>query len=282
MTMLQGSKIWKSIGLATIISFVIVGSANAGLFSIFKGKSKSAPRVKVSAPKGKLQSIVIFPLDPVEEIAGLTDETAQDHIRTSLGNDIASAIKVDFSSSRQYTAVLYSQNMAPIKRAKDDSTLKGVDPSGPFNKDDDTSRRLADILSTELYMAGSVDNITFDSIKKIAQVTVSVGIYSTDKGRELKTIVITGKTPEGSAVVNEEDAVALAAGDAVQQIKSILLPSDKEGEKTNTPKKSEKIQKSKTNGKPAVETDNNATPAGTPPASEEKPASSNDATKSAE
>lgn len=263
MVIMQNSRIWKSIGLAAIISFAVAGSANAGLFSVFKGKSNSAPRARVAASKDGQQSMVIFPLDPVEEIAGFNNEDMLNNIRTKLGSDIASAIKAEISSSKTYLTFLYTRNLAPIKRAKEDSTLKENDLSGPFNNDDGTSRKLAEILATQLYMTGNIDSLTIGGDKKTAEITISVYIRETGKGRELKTLMVTGKTPEGSAAVNEEDAVSLAAGDAVQQLKIALLGAEKDDEKVSKPRKSaekadNKKAVSKEKGKPEAKADDKA------------------------
>lgn len=208
-----------SIGLVTLIAMMTVGSADAGIFGLFKSKKKgSAPAVT--------QSLVIFPFD----------NASATKLPDTFGEDVASALHSLMFSNDHYWVYFYTDRLAPIKRAKDDGAIKPQETTPPFAEDTEKCVTLAKLLAADYLLVGSVEDYKMDTTNKSAQVTISVNLISTKTGKVAKTLLVTGRTPEGSSTGEEEDIRALAAGDAVAKLKVQLLEeessADKESEST--------------------------------------------------
>jgi hypothetical protein len=72
-------------------------------------------------------------------------------------------------------------------------------------------------------LSGSVEDYQIDSANKVAQITVSVNLINVKTGKVAKTLLVTGRTPDGATASEEDDVRALAAGDAVAKLKAQLL-----------------------------------------------------------
>ncbi|MCE5323440.1 hypothetical protein LLG46_09035 [bacterium] len=196
------------VGLVLILGIAAVGSADAGLFGLFKSKKKASKEIVV-------RSLVIFPFD---------NSVGVGKIPENFGDDMASALRTILSENDQYWVYYYTDRLAPIKRAKDEGEIKDDDDAtGPFTVDTNKCLMLAKLLAADYLLVGSVEDYRIDGAHKSAQLTVSVNIMSTKTGKVVKTLLVTGRTPEGSSPSEEEDARALAAGDVIAKLKAQLF-----------------------------------------------------------
>ncbi|MEN6358373.1 MAG: hypothetical protein ABFD83_14970 [Armatimonadota bacterium] len=198
---------WLIIGLILILGVAAVGSADAGLFGLFKSKKKASKDIVV-------QSLVIFPFD---------NNVGVDKLPVSFGDDMASALRSILAENEQYWVYYYTDRLAPVRRAKDDNELKPTETTPPFTDNSEKCLKLARLLAADYLLAGSVEDYRIDSTRKSAQVTVSVNIMNTKTGKVIKTLLVTGHTPEGTSPSEEDDARALAAGDVIAKLKTQLF-----------------------------------------------------------
>ncbi len=194
------------LGLTLATGFAAVSTADAGLFGLFKAKKKPAPVVR--------KSLVVFPFDS-------TSATA---VSEGFGEEIASYLKSVLSGSDGYMAVLYQERLAPIRRAKEDTTLKSQDTTGPFAEDKEKCLKLARLLATDVYLVGSIEDYQFDVTKKVAQITLAAEMYDGKSGKLLGQYLVTGSADESSKASLEEEYRAVAAGKAVDALKERIMP----------------------------------------------------------
>ncbi|MCE5314586.1 MAG: hypothetical protein ABFD49_08200 [Armatimonadota bacterium] len=204
------NRLWLSMILIVIFSIVAIGTANAALFGLIKSKKKGAAAV-IS------ESLVIFPFDSGETISKLPE---------SFGEDMATALRSMLVGNDQYWVYFYTDRLAPVKRAKDDNLLKTQDASGPFSSDTGKCVKLARLLAADYLICGAVEEYGVDKSTKSAQLTVSVNLVSVKTGKVVRTLLVTGRTPEGASTGDEDDSRALAAGDAIAKLKSQLLQDE--------------------------------------------------------
>ncbi|MCE5199674.1 MAG: hypothetical protein ABFD54_11875 [Armatimonadota bacterium] len=210
------TRLWLSLSLIAIISAMAVGSADAALFGLLKSKKKSATVTSSS-------SLVVFPFD----------KSASVNIPNTFGEDIASALRSMLSGNNKYWVYMFYDRLAPIKRAKEDASLKTQDVSAPFSEDRSKCLKLAQLLSADFYMSGSIEDYRFDSAKKTAQMTVAVELVNVRSGKPVKTLLVTGSTPQSAVSAEEEDMRALAAGDAVAKLKTQIINDEQSGKDSN-------------------------------------------------
>lgn len=229
---------WLSIALVLVFCLAAVGSADAGLFGLFKSKKKALRETNV-------QSLVIFPFDSSVDTAKVPE---------GFGDDMASALRSLLVDNDQYWVYYYSDRLAPVKRAKDENELKPHELTAPFADNNEKCLKLAKLLAADYVLSGSVEDYRIDSAHKSAQVTVSVNIINAKTGKVVKTMLVTGRTPEGTSASEEDDARALAAGDAVAKLKAQLF-EDTSAQDTNSSTTAEKKSPESTPAAmPAVQT----------------------------
>ncbi|MHB9035316.1 MAG: hypothetical protein ACYC64_01525 [Armatimonadota bacterium] len=197
------NRLWLSIGLILVFSVVALGAANAALFGLIKSKKKGAAAV-IS------ESLVIFPFDT---------GSASGKLPATFGEDVASALRSTLVGNDQYWVYFYTDRLAPVKR----ENLKPKDSGPPFAEDTEKCINLARLLAADYLIAGSVEDYQVDSATKVAQITVSVNLVNAKTGKVVRTLLVTGRTPDGTSSREEDDARALAAGDAVAKLKTQLL-----------------------------------------------------------
>lgn len=231
MSTMTKTRVWVALGLVAVVGCLAANSSEAALFGLFKGKSKSADPVQVS-------NLVVFPFDQAQGV----------QLPAAMGESFASALRSILVGSKQYSPLLYRDRLAPIKRARDDSSLKPREDVGPFAEDRTKPLKLARLLAADYFVAGAIEEVRMDSTKKAAELTVSMELVDVKSGRLVKTLLVTGRTPDNAIGANQEDAVALAAGDAVAKLHAQLLEEVKptavvapvvvvEEEKTEAPAK---------------------------------------------
>jgi len=200
------------LSLSLIIGALVIGSANAGLFDMFKGKKKDA------APQ--MQSLLVFPFDQDSSIK----------MPSAFGEDLASSLRTMLVGNRAYTVYIYHEKLAPIRRAKDDNAIKPTDATSPFAEDAAKSLKLAQLLASDYYMVGSVDDCQVDAKTKVAQMTLRADLYDAKSGKLIKTFLITGRTPDSVKASGDDELRSLAAGDAVAKLKLELMTADSDSE----------------------------------------------------
>jgi hypothetical protein len=99
-----------------------------------------------------------------------------------------------------------------------------------------------------------VEDYRIDNMRKSAQITVSVNVVSTKTGKVIKTMLVTGHTPDGATVSEEDEARALAAGDAVAKLKAQLFEDSSSEDDTSSTTAEKKASEPTPGAMPAVQT----------------------------
>ncbi len=216
-----GNRLWTEVVLCALISVLVVGTAQAGLFGLWGSKKKKTAVVQK-------QSLVIFPFD-------------QDGVRTApkgFGTFVASDIRAMLADSERYSPVLFRSQLPPIQRASQDGTLKAddapyeLDNSGNLENtafsDSDSKQKtlkLAQLLCTEFYLVGAVDEVNVQAAQKRADITLRAELYNGKTGKLVKTFLITGQSPESLASGDEDELRDVAKGAAVTKLMAELTAS---------------------------------------------------------
>lgn len=216
MIKIGNGRLWISLGLVLVLAVLAAGSAQAGLFDIFKrskGKTETASK----------EYLVVFPFDQV---------VVKD-LPEAFGQDVAASVKSLISDNSIYSAFLYTDRLPPIKR----EALPEEDIRAPFCEDPKKTSKLASLLATDFYLVGEVQEVLVDQVKKVSQVTLSANLYMMKNGESklVKTFLVSGKSPNNTKASEIEELRALAAGDAVSKLVADLTkPSEPEKSETTT------------------------------------------------
>lgn len=193
-------RLWTCIALSLLVGTIAVSAADAGLFGLWGPKKKS---VRIHR-----QSLVVFPFD----CKGV------DNVPELYGEFVASDIRSMLATNPHYSVFLYKDKLSPIRRARDDNTLKNPDVDPPFSDDKPKSLKLAQLLATEYYLVGAIDDCQIDSSMKVAQITLRADLFDAKTGKIVKSFLVTGNTPE-SAMTSEQDELRdIAKGVAVTKL----------------------------------------------------------------
>lgn len=205
MTKLTKGRCAMCVVLSLVLAVLLAGTVQAGLFDWFKSKkSHQAP------PK---QSLLVFPFD--------TDGPT---LPEGFGEEVASYLRNTMAGSDKYMVVVFRDKLAPIQRAKDDTTLKTSDWTPPFSEDKDKSLKLAGILAADWFLVGSIEGFQFDAAKKAAQMTLSATMYDGKSGKLVAQYLVTGNVDETAKAGDESEYRAVAAGKAIEALKERILP----------------------------------------------------------
>lgn len=208
MNKLVRTRFGMSVVLALLVACMAMGSANAGLFSIFKGKSKRTASIE------QVHSLVVFPFDVSSDI----------NVPEAIGGDFASELRVAFASTRRYNALVFSDKLAAIQRARFvDTKLQEVDYAPPFTEDNKKPQTLAQLLAVDYYVVGSIESCTYDESAKYAEISVSAIVIDTVSGKTITSVMEAGHTPKDASATSKEDAISLAAGDALAKLQAKLI-----------------------------------------------------------
>lgn len=186
--------------ISLVAAMLLTGAADAGFFGWLR--SKKAP------PGPPKMSLVVFPFDA--GVPGLPE---------GLGEEVASYLRSTLAGSDRYMVVVFRDRLAPIQRAKDDTTLKTSDWVPPFSEDKEKPLKLARILAADLFLVGSIEDFQFDAAKKFAQMTLSAAIYDGKSGKLVAQYLVTGSADETARAGDESEYRAVAAGKAVEALK---------------------------------------------------------------
>ncbi len=199
---MKKSRVWISLGLIVLIGSLAAVSANARLF---KGRSHKT----VVA----MRSMAVFPIDQSKEIQA----------PATLGQDISNALRSIMSGNKKYSLILYKALLPPIERERVDEAMDSKKLEAPFAADPAKPLKLARLLAVDCFVVGSIDECTVAKDLRSAQLTISMDLVDAKSGKVVKTIVTTGRTPDGSSVSSADEAIALAAGDIVNKLKVQIL-----------------------------------------------------------
>ena len=192
-----GPRLWTGIALSLIISAVIAGSTSAAVFGLFGSDKKEKAVAR--------QSLMVFPFDQNRSVK----------VPDGFGVELASALRDQLSETAYFAAYAFSDRLAPIKRAIDDGSIKRAAVNAPYSDDKSKSLMLAQLLGTEVFVVGSVEEFVDDANGKKATMTLSAELFDGKRGRLVKTFLVTG---HGESA-DEDDRMAIAAGDAVAKLK---------------------------------------------------------------
>lgn len=198
---LAQSRLLTCAAVTLIIGALAFSSADAGLFGRHSTK-KRAERVQK-------QSLVVFPFDQAS--ANKVPEAFGQFVATDLKSFLA-------DSSTKYTAYLYTDRLSPIKRAKDENFLKNPDVVAPFAEDSGKALKLAQLLATDFYLVGEIEDFQFDQAKGTAEMVLQASLYNAKNGKLVKTFVVSGKTSDSNAGKDADELRDLAKGAAVTRL----------------------------------------------------------------
>ena len=205
-------RLFACLGLTLIISVAAVTATDAAFFGLFKSRSKKNVVVIPS------QSLVLFPFDQ-----GEAAETPEEY-----GGEVAAYLRTMLAGNSEYAVFLYSDRLPPIRRGRDDNSLKTSDIKPPFTGGDEEARarslKLARTLAADFYLVGAVDGYEFDPAGKTAEVTLTAELVDGKTGKIKGRFVVTGMADETCKATDEDEYRAVAAGKAVEALKEQILP----------------------------------------------------------
>jgi hypothetical protein len=216
-------RFWICATLVAVVGLAAVSPASAALFGLWK-----SPKKKIVVPK---QYVVVFPFDQ-GDLA---------NVPADFGTYVATDLRTMLSDSDKYNVLLYRDRLSPIARATGDNSLTPTDAGPPFTPENRAkTSRLAQLLASDFYVIGSVDDFQVKASEKVALITISAELIDTKTGKLLKTLVVTGRTPENVKSTEGEELRDLAKGDAVAKLTAeILAPKKTSESESETPAASE-------------------------------------------
>ncbi|MGQ9580458.1 MAG: hypothetical protein ACUVT8_05875 [Armatimonadota bacterium] len=186
--------------LSLLFGAILTNSSDAWLFGLWKPRK---PTIK--PPR---YTLVVFPFDQ-GNAAGLPE---------GFGEVVASDIRTMLAHSAYYSPFLYTSRLAPVQRAKEDNVLKSTDIEPPFAEDRAKALKLAQLLATDYYLVGEIDSYQFDRTNRIVEITLKADLFDGKTGKLLKTLLITGRTPESVSGGDEDELRDIAKGVAVTKL----------------------------------------------------------------
>lgn len=170
---------------------------------------KSTSRPAVSPKKMTL----VFPFDAADSVAS-----------PELGAQIAEWLKSSLSLANGYMAVEFSPRLASIERMIQEGGLKQTDLAGPFAERNSQAAKIASGVGAETYIVGVIDDCKVDADARKAEIALTIQVYDTATARNLQTLAVTGRSPDDVESVKDKDLLTLAAGNAVSNAVSEIVP----------------------------------------------------------
>lgn len=206
MTHFRSSRYARRMAIALIAALYLLPAAGTTLMA--------------AQPVAARQTLVVFPF---EMTADKTGSAAQD----TLGADFANALKSSLAGSSAYIVMAYNERLPSVVRGVNDALLKKEDVAGPFGPDKDQrdrALRVASAMSADVALVGSIDEYKYDAAKKQFVVTVTAEMVAVNSGKTIKLFTGTGRSPENSAITDQDQLAALAAGDAAAKTAAEVVP----------------------------------------------------------
>ncbi|MCX8053894.1 MAG: hypothetical protein N3B12_08805, partial [Armatimonadetes bacterium] len=176
---------------------------------------------------------------------------------------IASDLRTMLANNERYRPFLYRDKLAPIERAKVDNVLKTPDTAPPFAEDKAKTLKLAQILATDFFLVGEIDDLQVDRTNRVAQITLRAELYDGKTGKLVKAFLVTGRTPDSVKTGEEDELRDLAKGVAVTKlIAEFTAPGSEEA--GSVPDKSSESAKPASGHQTSPDAQGTAPPAGNP------------------
>lgn len=192
--------------IARLIASVLVVATIFGPGTAWAAR-KPAPKTVTT------KSVLVFPMD---------DSTAK--APAGMGKDMAETMRGVISSTSGYISLVFSDRLPSVRRAVEEGAIRKNEIAGPFAGDKSPAPRMASEVGAESYINGSIEDISVNATTKQAEVTLSAQLVDTKTGDVLKTVVLSGKSPDGKKDATDAELVSLAAGAAVAKAAGELLP----------------------------------------------------------
>jgi hypothetical protein len=202
---------------------VVLVLAMAILFAAMQFGAEAArrPRAK-SKSKAGIATLIVFPVDVGVDIK----------VPDSFGSDVATALRTSMVGNGKYALFLFSEKMAPMRRAKDDGTLTKRDIDGPYADDKEKTDKLVDIMAADFYFVGSVSDAAIDAPNKKASATVSGNLVDEKAGRIVKAVLVVADVPESMGFTDDKSLASALARAVADQLAIQLTKSESSTEPT--------------------------------------------------
>ncbi len=210
--------------IAVCVMFALIAGAGseAALFGLFKSKKQgSAATVK--------QTLVIFPFDK--------DLDSAVAVPDNFGETLAGYLRNSLSTSKGYSVLLYDARLMPIKRALFDNFIREQDTKPPFSSDKPKVEKLAQALSTDYYVVGSVEGYEYNREKKTVEITLKADLVLAEGGKVTQEFLVAATAGDGKDTDDEDSLRSLAAGKAVQALGEKILATSPADVKAKTAEK---------------------------------------------
>ena len=195
-----------AIGLV-LVMYVLPGAGGAAALAAAKPLPSPQPTL----------TLTVLPFDKVAQEGS-----------SSLGADLATAVKSALEPSGKFYAVGFSERLPSVQRAISEASLTKRDTEGPFSTDKALAVKVARAVGADVVVVGSVDQIKIDAANGVAEVAVSAQIIGVESQEVLDTLALTGKnTAKPKEGTGEADLVSLAAGDAAVKIAAAIAADPK-------------------------------------------------------
>jgi hypothetical protein len=183
----------------------------AGLlvFAMYVGPSTQAFAATKPAQPVVKHRIIVFPFAVPKEVG-----------QPESGTKIADVLTSMLKDSDQYTVQEFSKRHPSLQRAiLVERTLDSSDVDGPFGAANKaTALKIAREMGGDLMVIGDVESFKYDADKGSGEELISAQLVDVRTEKSIKSLAVTGRTAESSKIATEEEAAAIAAGDAVTKI----------------------------------------------------------------
>jgi len=208
-----------------MLALVLAACCDAALFGLIKSKGKAEAAAR--------QSLVIFPFDK--------DPDAAANVPDDFGQSVAEYLRTTLANSKGYAALLYTERLMPVQRAKNDNVVKDQDIKLPFFADRTKADKLAGILCSDYYVVGSVESYSYDKDKKSVDIALKADLVLTKTGKVMQEFMVGGSASAGNQAMEEDELCSIAAGKAVEALgEKILSTSSVDVKAATQPKKTKK------------------------------------------
>lgn len=171
---------------------------------------------QAAGAKIQASTMVVFPLDVGPDV----------RVAETFGNDVSLALRPAMVGNGKYALFLFSDRMAPMRRAKDDGTLTKNEIDGPYADDKEKTDKLVDILAADVYFVGSVDEAVIDAENKKASATVSGHLVDMKLGKIVSAVGVVAEVPESMGFTDDKALTSALAKAVADQLAIQLTRSE--------------------------------------------------------
>jgi hypothetical protein len=165
-------------------------------------------------------TLLIFPFDRGEGAVTIS---------STMGPDLADAIKFALTGSRYYDSIVFTDRLPTVRRSLEDGAVRKDDVVGPFAENmAEKALKLGRLMSADLVLVGSYDDFKHPD-NQAAGMTLNVQVFDVNTAKQVKMIAVTGQSSATAKRGGEDEYAALAAADAVNKIVKDLTPDPATG-----------------------------------------------------